>query len=127
MYRFLLATFLFIFLTGCSGLQTKQEYDKSAEDAVSVKFEGKTFVIQDDLNKSSAFVSEDAATDFFKSYVEGAFLTLIDLTAPVSQFEGAMLIYLEENKEGQCDIKRSNFISDNLGGGLGYEIYYECE
>ena len=127
MYRFLLATILLILLTGCSGLQTAREYDKNAEAAVSVKFEGKTFVIQDDLNKSSAMVYEDIATGFFKSAVEGAFLTLIDLTAPVSQFEGAMLIYLDENKESECDIKRSNFISDNLGGGLGYEIFYDCE
>lgn len=126
MYKYFIIFIVTLFVSSCAGIQTASQYERNAEKAVTVVFEGKSFVVLDDVAKSSAFVSEDAATDLFKGVVEGAFLTLIDLTAPVGQFEGAMLVYLNENKNGNCQLKRSNFISDNLGGGLGYEIYYEC-
>jgi hypothetical protein len=30
-------------------------------------------------------------------------------------------------KDSDCEITRSNFISDGAGGGVGYEIFYKCE
>ena len=62
-----------------------------------------------------------------KAFLEGLTFTILDLTASVSKFEGAMMVFLAENKEGSCDILRSNRISDNLGGSMGYEIFYKCQ
>ncbi len=116
-----------ILLAGCSGLQTQLDYDKNAEKIVSVLVEGKKFDVRDNLTRSSALVTEGASADILKSIAEGLTMTLVDLTASVSKFEAAMENYLKENKQSECAIVRSNFISDNLGGGIGYEIFYKCE
>ena len=118
---------LSLFLVSCAGLQTAAEYDRNAEDIIIVNFEGKNFAVGDNVIKSSALVTEDFATDITKSVLEGLTLLLVDFTAPVSQFEGAMNNYLESYKDGNCEITRSNFISDGIGGGIGYEIFYKCE
>ena len=122
----IIVIFLSFTLIGCAGLQTLSEYEKNVKDKVVVEFEGKTFLVQDDKSKSAALVTEDTATDFFKSAIEGLTLTLVDLTSSVINFEGAMGNYLSQYKSNQCEIKRSNFISDGMGGGVGYEIFYEC-
>ena len=118
---------LSLFLVGCAGLQTAAEYDRNSENRIIVNFEGKSFAVQDDVIKSSALVTESIATDTMKSFIEGLTFTLVDLTASVSKFEGAMNNYLETFKDGNCEITRSNFISDGMGGGIGYEIFYKCE
>ena len=92
-------------------------------EAVAVTYEGKLFKVQDNVDKSAALLTEDFATDFAKSTVEGALLALVDLTAAVGSFEGAMNVYLRQYKDSDCKIDRSNFISDGIGGGIGYEIF----
>ena len=118
---------LSLFLVGCAGLQTAAEYDRNAGKRIIVNFEGESFAVQDDVIKSSALVTENFATGIAKSILEGLTLTSVDLTASVSKFEGAMNNYLESFKDGNCEITRSNFISDGIGGGVGYEIFYKCE
>ena len=116
-----------ILLFSCSGLNTVSVYEANSTNAAKVTNGSKVFLVYDDANKSAALVMEDSLTDVGKSLVEGLFITLIDLTAPVGAFEGAMQNYLFEYKENDCQIIRSNFISDNMGGGIGYEIYYKCD
>lgn len=124
--KYLVLSLSFLIVTSCASIQTTIAYDKVA-DPVGVKYDGKLFNVLDDVDKGAALLMEGAAADFTKAFLEGMALTLIDLTAPVSSFEGAMQIYLDENKETACEITRSNFISDGLGGGTGYEIFYKCE
>ena len=121
--------FLSIFIiSSCSSMQTAQQYDRASPDgAVKVKFEGKSFNVFDDVDKSASLLMEDLATGMGKAFLEGLTFTILDLTASVSKFEGAMMVFLAENKEGSCDIVRSNRISDNLGGSMGYEIFYKCQ
>ena len=117
---------LCLVFVSCAGLQTASEYDRNT-NIISVNFEGKTFYVQDNEIKSSALVSESFGTDFMKGLFEGLTLTLVDLTAPVGKFEGAMKNYLVTYKNSDCEITRSNFISDGIGGGIGYEIFYKCK
>ncbi|MDD9842139.1 MAG: hypothetical protein OXU76_05735 [Alphaproteobacteria bacterium] len=114
-------------LTGCAGIQTDAYYSRVSPEVIKVKFEGKTFLVRDDLGRSAAFLTESYGVDMAKAFFEGLTLTLVDLTAPVLLFEGAMQNYLDEYKVVDCSIIRSNFISDGLGGGLGYEMFYKCE
>ena len=118
---------LSLIFVGCAGLQTVAEYDRNSDSRIIVSFEGKSFAVQDDVIKSSALVTESIASDAMKSFIEGLTFTLVDLTASVSKFEGAMNNYLETFKDDNCEITRSNFISDGIGGGIGYEIFYKCE
>jgi hypothetical protein len=119
---------LSLIFVGCAGLQTSLEYDRNAERRIIVNFEGKDFAVQDDLAKSAALVTEDVATDVVKGFLEGLTFTLVDFTASVGKFEGAMNNYLDTyKKDSDCEITRSNFISDGAGGGVGYEIFYKCE
>jgi hypothetical protein len=118
---------LSLIFVGCAGLQTAAEYDRNSDSRIIVSFEGKSFAVQDDVIKSSALVTESNATDTMKGIIEGLTFTLVDLTASVSKFEGAMNNYLETFKDDNCEITRSNFISDGIGGGIGYEIFYKCE
>ena len=121
--------FLSIFIiSSCSSMQTSMQYDRASPDGpVKVKFEGKSFNVQDDKDKSASLIMEDLVTGIGKAFLEGMTFTILDLTAAVSKFEGAMMVFLAENKEGSCDIVRSNRISDNLGGSMGYEIFYKCQ
>ena len=125
-YKFLV---LFVFLfSSCSSMQTAQEYDRASRDGpVVVEFEGKAFNVFDDTEKSAALLMEGLGTGMGKAFIEGLTFTILDLTAAVSKFEGAMNIFLNENKDGNCEITRSNRISDNLGGSMGYEIFYKCQ
>lgn len=118
---------LSLIFVGCAGLKTAAEYDRNSDSRIIVSFEGKSFAVQDDVIKSSALVTESNATDTMKGIIEGLTFTLVDLTASVSEFEGAMNNYLETFKDDNCEITRSNFISDGIGGGIGYEIFYKCE
>ena len=124
--KYLVLILSFLVVTSCASIQTTIAYDKVA-NPVSVKYDGKPFNVFDDIDKGAALLMEGAAADITKAFFEGLTLTLVDLTAPVSSFEGAMQTYLDENKETPCEITRSNFISDGLGGGTGYEIFYKCE
>lgn len=125
--KIVLLIFSLLIISGCAGIQTSYYYDMNSENKTSVEYQGKLFNILDDTDKSSALVTEDMATDIFKSFVEGLTLSIADFTAPVSMFEGAVMMYLDENKNKKCEITRSNFISDGLGGGIGYEIFYKCQ
>ena len=125
MNRSILMLLCLIFV-GCAGLQTASEYDRNT-NLIKVNFEGKEFYVQDNETKSSALVTESYGTDFIKGLFEGLTLTLVDLTASVGKFEGAMKNYLVTYKNNDCEITRSNFISDGIGGGIGYEIFYKCE
>ena len=115
-----------IFLFSCAGINTVSVYEANSKNSIKVTNGSKVFVVLDDENKSAALVMEDNLTDAGKAFVEGLFIMLIDLTAPVGAFESAMQNYLAEYKDTDCEITRSNFISDGMGGGIGYEIFYKC-
>ena len=117
-----------LIFTSCASWQLLDEYT-AVSDTFRVKSEGKTFLVNDNVEKSKALVREGELTDIAKSYVEGATLTLVDLTPAASKFEAGLIVYFEEYKDSKCEITRSNFISDGVGvsGGMGYEIFYKCE
>jgi hypothetical protein len=35
--------------------------------------------------------------------------------------------YLNEYKDSECEIIRSDLLSDHTGRGLGYEMLYKCK
>jgi hypothetical protein len=120
---------LVILMSGCSmqGMRTAAEYDTNTNRDFIIKFEGKRFQVQDVISKSSAFVSEGMSAQLLKAMLHGGTFFLVDATAPVEKFEGAMQNYLNEYKDSECEIIRSDLLSDNTGGGLGYEMFYKCK
>jgi len=125
-YLPLLLTLSLLIISSCASFDLVNDYSMKF-DKVKVEFDGKPFDIFDNTERSSAFVSESVLANFADAFVGGLTLTIVDASASVIKFEGAMQNYLDKYKEKDCKIIRSNPVEDYLRRNMGFEIFYDCK
>lgn len=114
-----------LLLTACAGIENANYYSQTAPTREIISGE-KCFLVNDNVRYRRAVVMECAGVDGFKSIVEGLSLGLLDLTAAAVKFEN-VIINMKRANGDTCEVTDSQFIADGVGGGVGYEIFYECD
>ena len=135
MKRILGSVAIMLTIIGCAGIQTVSKYNYVQPEQVDVN--GKCFQVRvlppvldlDSSNTSNtAYVDICPAASFATSYLEGLTFGLLDTTAPKESHEEALRQYFKNsNKDCEVLTPYSNYISDGMGGSLGYEVRFDCK
>jgi hypothetical protein len=130
MKRILGSVAIMLTVMGCAGMQTVSKYNYVQPEQVDVN--GKCFqvrVLPPVLDSSTtAYVDICPAASFATSYIEGLTLGLLDTTPSKEKHEEALRQYFKNNSR-DCEVQPpySSYISDGMGGSLGYEVRFECK
>ena len=102
--------------------QSPIKYGTSPEQRVY--YNNKLFLLRENKESSSAFVTEARGWGPAKAVAEGLTMNRLNLTAPLDQYKDIVEKHLDHTKRN-CKILRSSKLKDYKFSG--YEFFFECE
>ena len=112
---------LFCFLLTSCIVQSPVKYGASTEQRLYGN--NKLFLLRENKESSSAFVTEARGWGAVKAVAEGLTLNNLNFTAPLDQYQEIMEKHLDQTKRN-CQILQSNKLKDYTFSG--YEFFFKC-